>query len=163
MPILHPLSTWNQATILWLYANLGGMAGTWLSLIVGSAIPSPHIPFVLDLIPVVGIIGIGAAVGSLGAIPVARYALGRLLLMPRYRARLAATLGAITGFFLLLTGLLGWAIAAAVEGGRFALLPMLLMGGWAYLLAALLLVNFLYKEALLRPDAPQLFPPDTPA
>ena len=95
-----PISTWNHAVILWLYSNLGGMTGTWASLIVAATFSRPnHIPPVADLFSMVFIIGILAAAGSLVTIPIARYAIGWLLLIPRYWPRLAATTVAVTVLF----------------------------------------------------------------
>ena len=96
------------------------------------------------------IIGLVAAVTSLVIIPIAFAAFRRLLTIRDYWRRLLRTYTVITLFFTLLVLLAG----SFLMGSSFSLPSIMGIGGWAYLLAALVSASLVYQQELFRPDGP---------
>lgn len=142
MTAFSDYSPWGRATALWLWTNLGGVLGIFLTLMLTDKHYSPAV----DLrIPVT--IGLIAGPVSLPVILLAYPVFCLLLPIKTRSARLFATAGAISAAFVVTLLLAITAVDGGVQPGRaFGL------GGWAYLLAALVASARVYSPALLRPD-----------
>ena len=96
------------------------------------------------------ITGLIAAVTSLAVIPIAFAAFRSLLTIRSYWHRLLRTYTVITLFFTLLLVL----AASFLMGSSFSLPGIMGIGGWAYLLAALVSASLVYQQALFRTNGP---------
>ncbi|MFD1469215.1 hypothetical protein ACFQ48_13355 [Hymenobacter caeli] len=134
--------SWGKSGRLWLLANLLGTAGCTL-LFYFSAPHTAEYKWG-------AVVGGAAAASSAPLVPLLRLAMGRLLAVPTRARRLAWTLGAVLGFFLLA----GLVLALAL--GNVAYLALLYQfHGWVYLPAALLATGVMYADWLFRPGAQQ--------
>ena len=140
-------STWRQAILLWLFTNLFGTVGVYLSFAAIAA--TEGLSSWADASGAIeAIIGLIAAATSLLVIPVAFVAFRCLLAIDNHWQRLLATGIAIVSFFFLLVV----AAAYGITGKWILLLSMLALGGWAYLLAALVSAALVYQRELFRPS-----------
>ena len=142
-------STWGQAFLLWLYTNVGGITGVWLTITV-RAVRENNWSSRDDMGIILTIIGLVAAVTSLAVIPIAFVAFRSLQTIRDYWHRLLRTCAVITSLFTVLVVL----AASFLMGSSFSLPSIMCIGGWAYLLAALVSAALVYQQALFRPNSP---------
>jgi len=133
-------NTWGKAVGLWFWTNIGGMLGLLMA--------------TQGALRIVEIIGVIAAIVSSPAILLAHPAFGQLLAIPQRWLRLSCTT-------LLIIATVSVTVLTAtilVDNGSVSWWNAMTLGGWAYLLTALLAAIVLYQTALFRPD--DLIDPD---
>ncbi|WP_345050358.1 hypothetical protein [Hymenobacter glaciei] len=141
-------STWGQACRLRFWTNVAGFIGVFVSLKLQVALDHNNNSSDSEMGLIAGLVGLIAAGASLVVIPLAYGAFQRLLCIANYWLRVLATAAVVTGFFLLIVFIAG----KSVVNEDFSLTGIVLLGGWAYWLAALGAAALVYKQGLFRTD-----------
>lgn len=141
-------NTWGKAVALWFWTNVGGIVGVLLTLAVFTARDSNSRSGMNGVSFIIGIIGGISTLFSLPVIPLAYLAFSYLLPIRGRASRLLVTAGTIIAVFV--TTLL--VATASVGESSVTFSSAMGLGGWAYLLAALIAAATVYSPAILRPD-----------
>ncbi|GAA4025648.1 hypothetical protein GCM10022409_07060 [Hymenobacter glaciei] len=127
---------------------MAGFIGVFVSLKLQVALDHNNNSSDSEMGLIAGLVGLIAAGASLVVIPLAYGAFQRLLCIANYWLRVLATAAVVTGFFLLIVFIAG----KSVVNEDFSLTGIVLLGGWAYWLAALGAAALVYKQGLFRTD-----------
>jgi hypothetical protein len=143
--------TWGQACQLWFWANGGGFIVLLVYLTLYAELTNNTSPSLfLFNVSIASVTSMTTAISSLLVVPLVHAVFRKLLRIAHYWLRLLATVAVVTGLFLLVVFAAGKSVLDDVD---FSLSGVLLLGGWAYWVAALGATALVYRQHLFRPDA----------
>ncbi len=143
-------TSWGQAFQLWFYTNAGGFIVLFFYLTLYAELTNHTPSLFLFNAGIASVASLTTAISSLLVVPLAQAAFRQLLRLADYRLRLLATVAVVTGLFLLVVFAACECVLNEVD---FSLSGILLLGGWAYWVAALGAAALVYRQHLFRPAA----------